>query len=488
MSEMALSTTEAVAEASRSAPRVDRRTKLLYGVGDIAMAIKAVLFGLFTLFFYTSVMGLSGTLVGIAAGIGLVWDALIDPYIGSLSDRTRSRFGRRYPFMLAGALSMGISLWLFFAPPRGLSALGMFLWLLGTGLLVRTTTSVFGVPYFALGAELSQDYHERTQIAGIRGIVALVGTLITAGLSFLVFFPDRVPGVDPKLNYASYPAMGFTFGLLMTLAGLIATFGTRHSGTNPAADGPSSSEAMTFFADFVQSLRNPDFRVMFASVSLFFLAVAMNITLSIHYYTHYVKITASNVLSGFQVVFYISGAVGVVVWLRVSRHVEKRRLYLFCAVMTALLLLGARWLLGEGSLFGVGNPVPVLVGHGLAGFFGSILWFMPGSMIADIADEDELATGQRREGSFFGVFFFGQQLATGIAALAAGVLIDYYAGLVPGQATQSAQTIQRVATLYSVLPAVLVLMAAGLATRYTLTHARLLEIQRQLARRRCGMQ
>jgi GPH family glycoside/pentoside/hexuronide:cation symporter len=106
------------------------------------------------------------------------------------------------------------------------------------------------------------------------------------------------------------------------------------------------------------------------------------------------------------------------------------------------------------------------------------------SLIADVVDEDELTTGQRREGTFFGVYSCGQQLAVGISFLLTGVLVDWFAGLVPGQATQSPETVWRVGLLYGVLPAMLLCMAAALTCRYTLGQARVLTIQAELAKQR----
>lgn len=129
-------------------------------------------------------------------------------------------------------------------------------------------------------------------------------------------------------------------------------------------------------------------------------------------------------------------------------------------------MLGALLLFGEGHLFGIGNIRPLLISHGLAGFFGSIFWFIPQSMIADVIDEDELVTGQRHEGAFFGIFSFGQQLATGLSLLVAGTLVDWFAGLVPGIAEQSGLTVNRIALLYSVLPATLVIGSVAFMLRY----------------------
>jgi glycoside/pentoside/hexuronide:cation symporter, GPH family len=458
--------------------------KILYGVGDVANAIKMVLFGLFTLFFYTTVMGLPGAWVGIASAIGLLWDAIIDPYIGYCSDRARFRFGRRHTFMLVGALTMGASFWAFFSPFQDLPAAALFAWLLVSGLLVRTTTSFYTVPYYAVGAELSHDYHERTLVTGLRGILALIGTLAAAPLSLVVFFPDRTPGVDPKLNAAGYSVMGLAFGLVMTIAGLTATLGTLSWRSHlPTGNGAEAAQTpRSFFMSIVQSLRNPSFRVLLISFSLSFLALVINSALSLHYLTYYVKIASSTALSTFQFVLYVGGVVGVVFWLWVSKIIEKHLLYLIATVVTAVLMLGALLLLGEGHLLGTGNVRPLIIGHGLAGFFSSILWFIPQSMIADVADEDELVTGRRREGSFFGIFFFGQQVAAGVSSLVAGVLLDWFAGLVPAQAQQSALTIYRIAVLYSALPAALLLIAGVLILRYSLTRQQVVWLQAELER------
>jgi glycoside/pentoside/hexuronide:cation symporter, GPH family len=480
-----LSMEPSLAETTARARTVDPRTKILYGIGGVVESIKSILFALFTLYFYTTVMGLPGTLVGIATAIGLLWDAIIDPYIGHLSDRSRSRFGRRHSFMLAGSVVMGLSFWAFFSPPQGLSTPALFTWLLVSSLLVRTLTSVYGIPYYALGAELSHDYHERSSITAVRGLIGLLGTLGAAAFSLLVFFPERAPGVDPKFFYEGYPAMGLTFGIVITIAGLVATAGTLQWRTTSGSDPvESENQPGEFFRGFVQSLKVPSFRIFFISFSLFFLAVVTNQVLAVHFFTYYLQITASAQVSAFQIAFYLGGAAGLFFWLALSRRVEKHWLYMVAAVCTGILMLSAILLLGEGRPFGTGNPLPVVVGHALAGLFGSVIWFLPASMVADVADEDELETGKRREGSFFGIYFFGQQLAAGVSLLLTGVLLDHFAGLAPGQIEQTAETARRIGILFSVLPAALVFIAAASILRYSLGRRRLASIQAELAQRR----
>ncbi|MEW6442569.1 MAG: MFS transporter [bacterium] len=467
----------------RRAASVPLRVKLLYGAGDVANSVKMVLFGLFTLYFYTTVMGLPAKWVGVAAWLVIVWDAAIDPFIGHFSDRTASpRWGRRHLMMLVGALLMGVLFASFFAPPRGLSPLSLFLWFLGTSLAFRTASSLYGIPYYALGAELSQDYYERSQITGLRSAWGLIGTLCAATLPFLLFFPDVPGGADPKLRYEGYPAMGLAFGLAMTVAGLLAWSGTwpfRSSG-DPAGLSQGSQQSAGLFRDVVTSLKNRSFRAMLLGFSLFFLGVVLNGNLSLYYLTHYVRIESSKAISVFHLAFYAGALVGVCFWTPLSKRTEKKPLCLLSTLLTTGILCGSYVLFGEGHLFGVGRIVPLALGNAMAGFFASILWILPPSMIADVTDEDACSTGKRREGNFFGIFYFGQQIAGALAMLLGGVLAEEFAGLAPGQVEPSAETVRRLAMIYGPLPAGILLVSAVLVLRYSLDRQKVEAFQKQL--------
>lgn len=466
--------------------RLSLWVKVIYGIGSIPNALKTILFGLFTLYFYTTVMGLRGTAVGIATAIGLVWDAIIDPIIGALSDNMQSRFGKRHGLMLIGSAGMGVSFWMYFSPPANICAEALFSWLLVTSILVRTMTSLFCIPYYALGAELSQDYHERTSITGIRGMFALLGTLATATLCFILFSPVLLQEVDPKRTIDGYRTMGLLTGFAMTLVGLTSTFGTLSYRQHPAIQDvlPVRNAVRDFFFNTLAAFRNPSFRSIFTSYSIFFLGTVINASLAIHFLTYYVNITASAALSVFQLSFYLGALAGVAYWLRVSRRLEKRSLYFGGTLVTSMIIGCAFLLLGEGHLLGIGNLKPLLFGHGLAGFFACTLWIVPASMIADVADQDELLQGQRREGIFFGLFNFGEQIAGGAAIFITGFLIDRFAGLIPGQVQQSAGTVIRIGMLYSLLPSALLAVAAFIILRYSLDQNKIEAIRLQLNKKR----
>ncbi len=468
-------------------PALNTSIKIAYGVGNIGLIMKATLFGTFTLYLYTTVMGLPSAWVGIASAVCLLWDAFIDPYIGNLSDRATWRFGRRHTPMLVGGLIMGISFWAYMAPPQGWPVTWVLAWLVGASLLVRTSMSLFGVPYLALGAELSDDYHERTSITGIRGILSLVGSMTAVTLSFMLFFPETTPGVDPKLNYDGYVAMGFTFGLCMTVCALVATWGTLSWRPYLRRCVPAAVPARgNMVSRFRTVMKNRSFFLLVCSTTLFFVAIVLNRSVYLYYLTHRVEITDSTWLSLFEGAGFLGGVLGVVLGLRVARRVEKVTLYNVGTLTTAGFMAAAHFLIGEGRLLGAGNGPLILCGAFLTGICGSVVLFIPHSMLADVVDEDELRTGHRREGGFFGVFSLCQQSATGIALALGGILLQVFVGLVAGEVEQTQVTIDRIGVIFGLVPAILLVIAGLCTLRYGLTRRRVGDIQQALLAQRRG--
>jgi Na+/melibiose symporter-like transporter len=155
----------AAARAAVSTP-----VKLAYGLGQLVEGVSTTVYGTFLFFLYTALLGLPGSLVGAATGIALVVDAVADPMLGSWSDNTRSRWGRRIPFMAIGAPIVALGIGLAFSPPHGLRTMALFAWLLAISLILRFAVSVFNLPFVALGAELSEDYAERSSIVAWRAL------------------------------------------------------------------------------------------------------------------------------------------------------------------------------------------------------------------------------------------------------------------------------------------------------------------------------
>ncbi len=451
----------------------------LYGVGEIPITASMVLFGLFLLFFYNSVLGLSAPLAGLAFAAGLALDAVLDPFIGFRSDRSRHRLGRRRSFMLGGSLTMGACFALLFCPPRSLGTIGLFSWLLACSVLFRFTTAVYRIPYLSLGAELSEDYDGRTIVMSIRAVCGLVGALISAALSFVLFFRNGTAGADAKLTYANYPKMGVAFGALLTVAGLIAFFGT--AGHRDPAAVADSAHISHFWAGFRTAMANRAFRAVWSSFTLFYAAVILNATLSVQFFTWCAKITDAATLSQAQVSFGIGACCGIALWMALVRRGEKRTWYAMGVLGTSAVLTGATVLIGPGKLLGVGHAWSLLTGYGIAGIFASALWVLPPSMLADVADQDQSITGSRREGVYFGMLNFGEKIASGFAVLLAGVLVQYFVRLAPGSAIQTPGAVGRLSLLFGLAPGLMLIGSLILILPYNLGRSATRQIQQRLA-------
>ncbi|MCH8142226.1 MAG: aminotransferase class I/II-fold pyridoxal phosphate-dependent enzyme [Proteobacteria bacterium] len=202
-------------------------TKLAYWVGQLAEGLKNTAFAVFLLFYYNQVLGVSGTLCGIAIFVGIFIDAITDPLMGSISDGWRSKYGRRHPFMYVSALPLGLCFFLLFNPTVD-SETGLFVWLLVFAALTRFAMTLYHVPHIALGAEMTSDYHERNVIAAFRMVFNSVGALTVYALGFLVFFASSETYENGQLDPEAYPPFTAILGVGMCLAVLVTSFGTQH--------------------------------------------------------------------------------------------------------------------------------------------------------------------------------------------------------------------------------------------------------------------
>jgi glycoside/pentoside/hexuronide:cation symporter, GPH family len=454
-----------------------RSLRALYGAGGLCDSLKSVASGLYLLFFYTTVLGLPGTLVGIAAAVGLLWDAVSDPIIGGLSDRSHSSL-RRHGWMAAGSVGMAIGFIALFTPPAALTTMQLFAWLLGTSVLLRTSQSMFTVPYYALGADLSPTYDERTLVAGYRAAAIQVGAMIASGLAAALFFPAAA-GVGSRFAAESYAGMAVMLGVLMCGAGLVATAGTWRFRKEPAefrsTDPNTSWRAI---------LRNRSFALLAGANIAYFLAMVFSAVLLIYFLTYYAGIQSGRIIALCQFALYGGAIAGTVCWARLARVYDKHHVYIAAGLTLAGLLAGLYWIAAPAVLIEQTKHVALVLGHAAIGAAAAGPAVLAPSMLADVAEEHELLSGHRSDGVFFGMFSAGQQIATGLAAVLAGPLVDAYAGLATGSTVQTPATTARLGVLACVVPAVLVLVSAAVIFGYDLTRHRVSVVQRQLIRQR----
>ncbi len=267
--------------------RVKLATKLCYGVGQLSDGVKQASFSTFLFFYYNQVLGLSGSLAGFAALLALMVDAVTDPMVGQWSDRFHSRWGRRHPFMLAGAVPFGVAIVALFSPPAGLGEMGLFCWMLGGAISVRLMLTLFFVPHLSLGAELATDYHGRTSLIGYRVFFTYAGILLTSVAGFALFFPSSEAGGNGMLVRSSYPNFGLFCGVLGTLAMLVSVFGTWGSipQLRKPGDGPRGNVFLAFVEVF-RTLKQNSFRILFVSVLVFNTLAGVIATLLVYVATY----------------------------------------------------------------------------------------------------------------------------------------------------------------------------------------------------------
>ncbi len=453
--------------------KLTRIIKATAGAGQLVESVSTSVTSTFLFFFYTAILGLPGSLVGVATAIALAIDALADPLLGSLSDNTRSRWGKRVPFLLVGAPLVAVGVGLMFSPPPGLSTAGLFAWLIGISLVMRFAVSIFNVPFLALGAELATDYVERNSVVAWRTLFSIFGPLIIIVLAYGVFLGGKL-GLG---NVHGYAPLAWTAGGIIGVGGLIAAVGVRrYAGALPVAARDETALHRRLFSELIEIFRNPSFRIMLSCSVLFYAAQGMAAALTQHMFRFVWKIDSSQILV-ISLNIFAGLLVGVPLAPLLSRPLKWRGLLLLSPVLgmpialmlsirlslplalaiglgiaaVAALALSPRWrpmekrttlilglamfCLAQGGLSGLralgiftatGAAVvgPICLNTFMAGVGLAFVTIAIGSMMADASDEHDLLFGARREGMYFAGLGFAAKAATGLGALLAGVAID----------------------------------------------------------------
>jgi len=248
--------------------------------------------------FYTQVLGLGGTNAGFVLFLGLLWDAVSDPMMGAWSDRFKSRWGRRHPFMIAGALPLGLGYLALFNPPEWALADSTHLatWLLACSLWIRTAITVFGLPHLALAAEMTQDYHERSRLLGIRSGFLFFTSIIVPAASMLLIFGEAAAGEDGRFIANNYVSFGWFAAILTWVTAIICIGGTRDyiAVTRIDQHKMPSSEGLTGIAkDFFGTLKNTNFRNLLYYDLSASASYGITATLNIIAWTYYWELNAT---------------------------------------------------------------------------------------------------------------------------------------------------------------------------------------------------
>ena len=467
-------------------PPLTRGIKVSYGVGQAAEGIKNAAFNVFVFFYYTQVLGLSTVYTGIAIGIALAVDSITDPLIGSLSDSWQGSNGRRHPFLYVSILPLGLFFIGLFNPPE-LQEFTLFLWLTVFSVGTRAMMTLYYVPHVSLGAELSEDFNERTEVVAYRYFFSYVGGILTYIIGFVVYFPDT------QFNVEAYAPFGLTLSLLMVASILITALGTKgripHLPANRINREPVSILRVLHktLLEIRSALTNRSFRWLFAGVLIVFAMVGVDNALNLHMNTYFWELQGGGNLFFFAAT-PVGALIGTALASPLTRWFDKKPsviigtlCWALCQVIPVVLrLLG--WFPENGTSELLYGLIVIKFIQGL-GVVQALIAF--NSMVADVVDEHELITGLRQEGIFFSSVSFSNKMTSGIGTVAAGfalALIDWPTGAdVQTAADIAPETIAWLGLIYGPIVSGFALVSAYCYSKYGLNRRRHAEIVEELA-------
>jgi len=426
--------------------KLTMRTKLGFGIGDLGGNLLFTALSFWALNYLTDTVGLAAAAAGTALLAGKLLDALVDPFVGLASDRTRTRWGRRRPWILLGALPLGASLVFFFTAPALVGQTPLFWWAFAAFALLNMAFSVVNIPYGSLTPELTTDYHERMNLNGYRFGFAVVGTL--AGATAVQPLLDLFPG-DPKAGFA---AAGLVFGGIVAFTSLLTGVAVR--------ERPLAAEARpaSLLTSWKTVFGNRPYRIVLGTYALHLLGITF-LSGSLVYLFEYVLGSrgASSLAMG---VLLVVAMVFIPVSVVFSKRFGKVRTYQLAMLVLAAAALTV-WLFG--AMFGPGFVVGVMA---VAGVGLGFSYAPPYALLPDTIEVEARRAGTRDEGAYYGVWNVAVKLGQAGAVGASGLIMGW-AGYVAHEA-QGAPALAAIQALVGPVPAFFFLAAALLLTRYPL--------------------
>jgi GPH family glycoside/pentoside/hexuronide:cation symporter len=457
-------------------------TKLAYGAGDLGPAITANILAFFLLFFFTNVAGINPGLAGSILLVGKIWDAVNDPVVGVLSDRTQNRMGRRLPWMLWGAIPFGVFYVLQWLVPRfSADPTTNQWWLVGYYILVsilfNTAYTAVNLPYTALTPELTQDYNERTSLNSFRFLFSIGGSiasLLLAQVIFAVLKPSAAPGDSCNAGVMQYTVLGVVCAVVSIASLYWCVWGVRRQvmvAENRRLEA-EATETIPLLEQLRIAFSNRPFLYV---IGIYFCSwLAVQITASIIPY--FVVNVMQREDQFIPVLLAVQGTslVMLFVWTEVSKRVGKKAVY-FMGMGVWIIAQAGLYFLKPGQI-GLMYALAVMAGFGVA-----TAYLIPWSMVPDVVELDELQTGQRREGVFYSFMVLLQKvgLAVGLFVLGQGLALAGFKETVPCQPApvQPASAIAAIQLAIGPLPTLVLLVGLVLAYFYPITrevHAEIL--------------
>jgi len=463
--------------------RLTTGTRIAYGAGELGPAMAGSTLIFYQLIFLTNVAGLSPGLAGSVLLVGKAWDAVNDPLIGWLSDHTRTRWGRRLPWMMACAFPFALAFFLMWYVPGFASSdnqWGLFAYYSLVAIVFNSVYTGMALPHSALTAELSHDYDERSRIAASRMAFSLGGSVGGLLLALGAFeLAKKAP------NTVQYALLGGSVSIVALIAVAICIVGIWKPVL--AADRErrererlNPQRSLSLLKQFTVAFSNKPF-VMVCGI---YLAswLAMQFTASIlPFYVTSVMGQKETMFQLLALTVQVTALAMIPAWSWLSVRVGKRWVYFYAMPL---------WLIAQAGLLFLqpGQTVLMFVLGFIAGFGISVCYLIPNAMLPDTIEYDEVETGQRREGIFYGVFVFLQKMGLALATFVLGqvLAIAGYIESGPGAVapTQPESALLAIRLAIGPLPAVAIVIGIFLVWKFPITKEKHNEIRRQLRKMR----
>jgi len=444
--------------------KIPLKKKLLFSTGDLSTSIPLAILMFFQLYFLTEVAGLRPDLAAYAGGIPRIWDAVNDPLFGLISDRIRTRWGRRRVLLLFGSVPLGLSFIFMWLVP-GLGQVGLAVYYALAFIIFDTAFTVVHVGYNALTPEMTSDYDERSSLNGYRMVFSIAGTL-----GAIIF--ATVLGWYVTDARTLFMILGIGLGVVSMIPPLIVFRITTEKPCDDLPDPLPMKEALK------QTLANRPFRMVMGLYLLSWTTASILAAILVYYANYYLKVPE-------QANYFVLAAQGAAIvfiplWVWLARKLDKRRAFIWGSLSWIIVLLGIYAL--EPEQIGLAYALAALSGSGIA-----TAYVLPWAMVPDVVEYDEARCGQRREGSYYAFASFFQKLATGAALWMMGMALAQTGYLTPesGQPlpVQPQSAVNAIRFFVGPVPAVLLAGAVIFAWFYPITRESHQATLEQLANR-----
>lgn len=433
-----------------SKKEIKLRNMIAYGAGDIYGGGAFIIIGTYFMLFLTTNVGINPALAGLIVSLGKIWDAVTDPMMGILSDKTRSRFGRRRVYFLLGILPITLSFILLWLNPHFANESGRFLYYLLAYMFFNTVFTMVMVPYNTLPAEMVSDYKSRSKMMGIRMLFSQGGTLVSA----------VVPGIIFSMvgrNDLGYFYFALIIGIFYAMPWLFTYMGTWEREVTEEERALQAKTLKEVFKEFFSTFRNKSFRSHIGMYLSAYASMDIFMALLMYYLLYHLKYSGSeSLVLGTVLIVQI---IGVVIVSRSCMKLGNARVFRrhLGICMTGLVLL---------SLLPVHVPFWGILAAGAVfalGMAGGV--FVPYNNLAFVIDADTIINGRRREGIYSGMTTFIRKIAQALALQIVGIGLSM-AGFIEGGVEQSAQTVNGIRIMFTFLPLALMLIGIILSRSF----------------------